>query len=132
MNCTRPNFELVYLWVRHHPRVEQVFVALTGNRVASLPPAKVPVGRKEQLEIREALLPVDYLAHNYVSGGSLFLIEHHRAEKMVRGVLPSLQSFGELAFDVLPQRKPLRFLVPDVLPLEERHFKTLFGVEYRE
>ena len=48
---------------------------------------------------------------------------------MHRGVLPAVQPFGELALDVLPQRLPLLFATPYILPLEERHFEAHFLFE---
>ena len=79
----------------------------------------------EQLQGRQALLAIDDAARLQIPKDRLLCLNHDRTEE-VPGIAGRLRE-PELRQppDVLPQRRPLLVLLPDVRPLEQRHHQVL-------
>ena len=81
---------------------------------------------QQELQRGQALLPVNNCALLHLAGLLLNLLEHHRTEKvwMMLVAGPDQNPIRD-AHDVIPQRVPLVFLVPDIRPLEQGDHESL-------
>ena len=79
----------------------------------------------EQLQRGQALLTVDDAARLQITEDRLLRLNDDRAEKVLGSQRTVAQPELGQPPDVLPQRRPLLLLLPDVRPLERRHHEVL-------
>jgi hypothetical protein len=81
---------------------------------------------EQQLERGQALLPIDDGSLLHQPGGVLNLLQNDRSKEMwiVPIVRAPEQPFSD-SHDIIPERLPLVFLVPDVRSLEQRNRQPL-------